>query len=151
MLKQLTSFATYANEIGPLTYTKYSAMSTGELKSTWKEVMENSVYVRDRVSEDFKRTVANYSNEEALDAMPTLSKNKWQNAIFFFGRLGDIRAIFIGGVPNYRYYKADFKSKNPNATEQEAIDYAIRKFEKDTKITQQSSDIQDGTIRPVAP
>ena len=143
MLKQLTSFLTYANEIGPVTYTKYSAMSTGELKSTWKEVMENSVYVRDRVSTDFKRLVANYSNDKALDIMPTLSKDKWQNVMFVFSRVGDIGAIFIGGVPNYRYYKADFKSKNPNATEQEAIDYAIRKFEKDTKTTQQSSDIQD--------
>tara|TARA_R100000482_G_scaffold121713_1_gene68224 strand:- start:577 stop:1698 length:1122 start_codon:yes stop_codon:yes gene_type:complete len=118
-------------------------MSTGEFKSTWKEVMENSVYVRDRVSTDFKRLVANYNNDKVLDVMPTLSKDKWQNIMFFFSRVGDIGAIFIGGVPNYRYYKADFKSKNPNATEQEAIDYAIRKFEKDTKTTQQSSDIQD--------
>ena len=143
MLKQLTSFLTYGNEIGYVTYTKYSAMSTGEFKSTWKEVMDNSVYVRDRVSSDFKRLVANYSNERALDVMPTLSKDRWQNVMFFFSRVGDIGAIFIGGVPNYRYYKADFKSKNPNATEQEVIDYAIRKFEKDTKTTQQSSDIQD--------
>ena len=143
MLKQLTSFLTYANEIGPVTYTKYSAMSTGEFKSTWKEVMENSVYVRDRMTTDFKRLVANYDNEKALDIMPTLSKDKWQNILFFFSRVGDIGAIFIGGVPNYRYYKADFKSKNPNATEQEAIDYAIRKFEKDTKTTQASYDLQD--------
>ena len=143
MFKQLTSFLTYGNEIGPVTYTKYSAMSTGEFKSTWKEVMKNSVYVRDRVTTDFKRLVANYDNEKALDIMPTLSKDKWQNILFFFSRVGDIGAIFIGGVPNYRYYKADFKSKNPNATEQEAIDYAIRKFEKDTKSTQASYDLQD--------
>ena len=58
-------------------------------------------------------------------------------------KYGDMGAIFLGGSPNYLYYKAEFKKKNPNATEQEAIDYAIEKFEDDAKNTQQSSDLQD--------
>jgi len=58
-------------------------------------------------------------------------------------KAGDKAAIMFGGMPNYSYYKAKFKSKNPKATEQEAIDYAITNFEADTKDTQQSSDLQD--------
>ena len=56
---------------------------------------------------------------------------------------GDKGAILVGGVPNYLYYKNKFKKANPNATEQEAIDHAILKFEADTLRTQQSYDLQD--------
>lgn len=64
----------------------------------------------------------------------------------FTTKFGDRTAIMMGGMPNYIYYKADFKKKNPKATEQEAIDYAIIKFERDTKRTQQSGDLQDKDI-----
>ena len=56
---------------------------------------------------------------------------------------GDKGAILIGGIPNYVYYKNQYKKKNPNASKQEVIDYAIRKFEQDTLRTQQSYDLQD--------
>ena len=46
-------------------------------------------------------------------------------------------------MANYNYYKEQYRKKNPKASEQEVIDYAIKKFEKDTKRTQQSGDIQD--------
>ena len=56
---------------------------------------------------------------------------------------GDRHAIIVGGMPNYKFYKDRYMKENPGATEQEAINYAIIKFEKDTKKTQQSSDLQD--------
>ena len=40
---------------------------------------------------------------------------------------GDKGAILVGGVPNYLYYKNEFKKKNPEASEQEVIDHAIKK------------------------
>jgi len=61
-------------------------------------------------------------------------------------KYGDRTAIMLGGLPNYSYYKTQYKEANPTATEQEAIDYAIIKFEKDTKRTQQSQDLQDKDI-----
>jgi hypothetical protein len=50
-------------------------------------------------------------------------------------------AIYLGGSPNYSYYKD--QALKQGKTEKEAIDIAIRKFERDTKRTQQSSDLQD--------
>jgi hypothetical protein len=60
-------------------------------------------------------------------------------------RLGDIGAIYLGGVPNYVFYKQ--QALKAGKTEQEAIDYAIKKFERDTKRTQQSTDLQDRDYR----
>jgi hypothetical protein len=47
----------------------------------------------------------------------------------------------LGGLPNYSYYKAN--AIKDGKTEEEAIQIAIRKFERDTKRTQQSADLQD--------
>jgi hypothetical protein len=58
--------------------------------------------------------------------------------LMFTTMAGDKGAIIFGGLPNYLYYKNEYKTKNPNATEQQAIDYAIIKFEADTLRTQQS-------------
>ena len=66
-----------------------------------------------------------------------------QRALMITTRKGDKFAIMLGGMPNYLYYKDQYRKQNPTATEQEVIDYAIKKFERDTKQTQQSSDIQD--------
>ncbi|QDP54093.1 MAG: hypothetical protein GOVbin1629_29 [Prokaryotic dsDNA virus sp.] len=144
MIKQLTSIPTYANDIGPLNYLKYAFKNKAQFLGVWKEIMKNSVYMQDRMSADFRRTIESYNNEQFIKFMPSLEiKSWWANAMMFFVRAGDIGAIMLGGMPNYSYYKAEFKKNNPNATEQQAIDYAIKKFENDTKNTQQSMDLQD--------
>tara|TARA_R100001129_G_scaffold1813_2_gene1840 strand:- start:9941 stop:17728 length:7788 start_codon:yes stop_codon:yes gene_type:complete len=144
MIKQLTSIPTYANDIGPLNYLKYAFKNKAQFLGVWKEIMKNSVYMQDRMSTDFRRTIESYNNEQFIKFMPSLEiKSWWANAMMFFVRAGDIGAIMLGGMPNYSYYKAEFKKNNPNATEQQAIDYAIKKFENDTKNTQQSMDLQD--------
>ena len=58
-------------------------------------------------------------------------------------KFGDRSAIMLGGMPNYNFYKDQYRKANPKATEKEVVDHAISKFEKDTKRTQQSGDIQD--------
>jgi hypothetical protein len=61
----------------------------------------------------------------------------------FLVKAGDKGAILIGGLPVYLYYKNQYKKSNPGATDQQAIDYAIKRFEKATRSTQQSTDLQN--------
>jgi hypothetical protein len=146
-LKQLTSSFTYANDIGIGNWLKYSASSIlktpAGMGKTWREISENSVYLQDRAKgANIKRAISNY-----YDTGGNLFRNDFvqgmQRALMITTRKGDKLAIMLGGMPNYLYYKDQYRKQNPTATEQEVIDYAIKKFERDTKQTQQSSDIQD--------
>ena len=142
MLKQLTSFMAYADRIGYGNYMKYAVKNKAEFLKLFKEIRDNSVYLQDRMSGDIRQQLESYSGKQDVPFMPKGS-GFFQQMMMGFVKAGDIGAIYLGGMPAYSYYKAEFKKNNPNATEQEAIDYAIRKFEFDTKETQQSGDIQD--------
>ena len=146
-VKQLTSIFTYANDIGYGNWLKYSGAAALKtplgMGKTWREITNNSVYIQDRAKgTNIKRAIGNY-----YDAKNQLLNNSFleasQKALLITTRAGDKLAIMLGGMPNYLYYKAQYKKQNPQATEQEVIDYAVKKFEKDTKQTQQSSDLQD--------
>ena len=154
MLKQLTSFITYANDIGFINYAKYGMKNITQVKQTWKEIRDNSVYMQDRRNNGIMKAIESYSEKSMQEFVPTWfmseslgAQKEWlTNFLMFTTKFGDRTAIMVGGMPNYLYYKAEFKKKNPQATEQQAIDYAIVKFEKDTKRTQQSGDLQDKDI-----
>ena len=146
-VKQLTSIFTYANDIGYVNWIRYggsAALKTPlAMGKTWREITENSVYLKDRArGANIKRAIGNY-----YDSKNQLLGNDFlrasQQALLFTTKAGDKLAIMLGGMPNYLYYKDQYRKKNPKATEQEVIDYAIKRFEKDTKQTQQSSDLQD--------
>lgn len=154
VLKQMTSFVTYGNDIG---YDNWliQAGKTGwtGISNDMKEIMENSVVLQDRYGAPITRVLETYQDEgfKKLDGQND-AINKYFNkenqtilvrALMAFTMAGDKGAIMLGGMPNYRYYKEQFKKENPNATNQEAIDYAIVKFEADTLRTQQSYDLQD--------
>lgn len=149
--KQLTSIPTYANDIGFMKWGVYAAKAATSRKMLSKEMYENSTYLQDRYAGDFMGVVdvfsKNKENTMSVGAGADFYINEASDAVMRYGMLytkaGDALAIFLGGSPNYLYYKDQFKKKNPNATEQEAINYAIKKFEKDTRGTQQSNDIQD--------
>jgi len=146
MLKQLTSMPTYANSIGPLNYAKYSFKNKAEMLKVYKEVRDNSVYMKDRGFGDMKKVIESYSSNQKVAFIPkgmSAAFDYYSNFMMVTTKVADKAAIYLGGMPNYSYYKAKFKKANPNATEQQAIDYAIRKFELDTKSTQQSMDLQD--------
>ena len=146
MLKQLTSMPTYANSIGPLNYAKYSFKNKAEMLKVYKEVRDNSVYMKDRGFGDMKKVIESYSSNQKVAFIPkgmSAAFDYYSNFMMVTTKVADKAAIYLGGMPNYSYYKAKFKKANPNATEQQAIDYAIRKFEEDTKSTQQSMDLQD--------
>jgi hypothetical protein len=151
-LKQLTSFVTYGNEIGYGNWLKNSAISLANIKTNFREVMDNSVILQDRYGKPITRAVENYSDSkfEEMNArdfsnfgLGKQNLDKITKVLMFTTMTGDKGAILIGGIPNYVYYKNQYKKKNPNASKQEVIDYAIRKFEQDTLRTQQSYDLQD--------
>ena len=151
-LKQLTSFVTYGNEIGYGNWLKNSAISLANIKTNFREVMDNSVILQDRYGKPITRAVENYSDSkfEEMNArdfsnfgLGKQNLDKITKVLMFTTMTGDKGAILIGGIPNYVYYKNQYKKKNPNASKQEVIEYAIRKFEQDTLRTQQSYDLQD--------
>lgn len=141
MLKQLTSIPTYANDIGIVNYLKYSFKNIGSMMKVYKEIRDNSVYMQDRGFTDVRKVIESYSDKQMQSFVPNQTKNWFINAMMYFTKFGDRAAIFIGGMPNYSYYKD--QALKQGMTEQEAIEYAIKKFENDTKNTQQSSDLQD--------
>jgi len=145
MIKQLTSLFTYANDIGIANWLKYAAKNKSQQLQVFKEIRDNSVYMQDRNNNSILRQIENYSENEANKVLPLGARTKDWIVNFLMAQVivGDRTAIMLGGAPNYSYYKDQFKKNNPNATEQEAIDHAIIKFERDTKRTQQSSDLQD--------
>jgi len=149
--KQLTSVPTYANDIGFANWGANIPKVFRNPTSIGQEIYDNSAYIQERYAGDFMNVVDMFSknkeNTVSLGAGTDFYINKVTDVIMRYGmnytKGGDALAIFLGGAPNYIYYKNQFKKNNPNATEQQAIDYAIKKFEKDTRGTQQSSDIQD--------
>lgn len=145
-VKQMTSVFTYANDIGVTNWLKYGATLANipKLVRTWKEMGNNSVYMQDRKYESIVKVLESYSDTAMQEFIPTPVKDKIVNMMMFFIKTGDRNAIMLGGMPNYLYYKD--QALKAGKSEQEAIDEAIIKFERDTKRTQQSSDIQDRDV-----
>ena len=141
MIKQLTSIFTYANDIGIRNWIKYSYKNLSELKSLWGEVRDNSVYMQDRKNNSILRQIESYSETGMKSFVPTPAKDFVVNFLMWTTKFGDRMAIMLGGLANYSYYKEQALSQGK--TEKQAIDIAIIKFEKDTKRTQQSADLQD--------
>jgi len=147
-IKQLTSIPTFAlePEVGPANWIKYSAKNKTQQLSVYKEVLENSVYLKDRAATSILRNIETYNPERFQSFIPKPTQNFAIDILMGMIKVADRSAILMGGLPNYSFYKAKFQKENPNATEQQAIDYAIRKFEKDVKSTQQSYDLQDRDV-----
>ncbi len=144
-IKQLTSFPAYAAspEVGFRKWAATATMNTPKLISTWKEIQSNSVYIQDRYGERILNTIETYAPSKVESLVPSSKLNTLVSVMMYLVKQGDKGAIIIGGVPNYIIYKNNFKKENPKATEQQAIDYAIKRFERDTKRTQQTIDLQD--------
>ena len=143
-IKQLTSMLTYINDIGFVNYTKYAMKNIPDVIKTYKEIRDNSVYMQDRKNQSIFTVIESYSDGAMKSFIPSPAKQFYINFMMFTTKFGDRAAIMLGGMPNYAYYK-DQALKN-GKTEQEAIDIAIRKFERDTKRTQQSQDLQDKDV-----
>tara|TARA_R110002153_G_scaffold79293_2_gene202449 strand:+ start:4536 stop:13427 length:8892 start_codon:yes stop_codon:yes gene_type:complete len=145
-IKQLTSTFTYAESIGVGNWLYYGAKNLVQVAKTWNEIRDNSVYMQDRKYDSILKNIESYSESSMKEFIPNPTKEWLVNFMMYQIKWGDRTAIMLGGMPNYNYYKSEFKKKNPGGTEQQAIDYAIIKFERDTKRTQQSSDLQDKDV-----
>ena len=141
MVKQLTSLFTYIDNIGITNWLLYSAKNKLEQRKIWKEVSENSVYLKDRQRQSIFAIIESYSEEKMKEFVPQPTKQWLINFAMWTTKSGDRNAILLGGLPNYSYYKA--KALKNGKTEEQAIKEAIVLFERDTKRTQQSQDIQD--------
>ena len=155
-LKQLTSFVTYASDIGYGNWMKNAALSRfgkgKDVKAIWKEIAANSTYLQDRDAKSMTKAIEMYSDDAMESVFPDIkiggqrimtgaNKESLVNILMYTTKIGDRGAIFLGGVPNYVHYKN--QALEAGKTEQEAIDIAIIKFERDTKRSQQSTDLQD--------
>jgi len=145
-IKQLTSTFTYMNDIGGLKWLEYASKNKAQQAKVWKEVRDNSIYMQDRKYDSIMKNIESYSEDAMRSFVPKPAKEWILKAMMYHIKVGDRTAIMLGGLPVYSYHKAQFKKKNPKATEQQAIDYAVKRFERATKRTQQSSDLQDKDV-----
>jgi len=141
MIKQLTSMITYANDIGYANWLKYSLKTIPQIKKTFKEISENSVYMQDRNKQSITRVIESYTNDGMIEMVPNQYWDNYVNFIMYTTKFGDKAAIYLGGMPNYLYYKDQALKRG--LSEEQAKKEAVLKFEKDTKRTQQSMDLQD--------
>jgi len=144
--KQLTSALAYTADIGLDNYIKHAPKSIANIRSDWKEIEKNSPYIRERYSESIKKTLETYTANRESSLVPDTKYKQIKSDVFeklmYMIKAGDKGGI-MGGIPLYNFHKDQYKKRNPKATEQEVIDYAVKKFEKSTKKAQQSSDLQD--------
>ena len=146
-LKQMTSALAFADYVGYRNWMKYAAAELGNgvgaWNTTWKELYSNSVYLQDRYSaKDFSKIIESYNKNTLNEISNGNNTDKVVDFLMYLVKQGDKGGI-MGSIPNYAYYKDQFRSKNPKASEQQVISYAVTKVEREIKTTQQSSDIQD--------
>lgn len=158
MLAQASSFVGFIPFVGYGTYSKYARAAFSDLYKgknstayqTWKEMMENSAYLKVRFEDsniiDIMATYTSSKLDTTLGGEKGLSIDNYANVLMYFIKQGD-KAGVIGSVPNYLYYKDEYmkkrKAAKQSATEKDAIAYALRKIEAQVKSVAQSNDIED--------
>jgi hypothetical protein len=155
MVKQLTSAIAFSDYIGWGNWSLYMAKAMPDAKKLWKEWYDNSPVLQERYENSNMAEVLEGYKQTDLVSTPVLLDKKvfgkrvlitdknvsnWQNSLMHLIKVGDKGGV-MGGLANYLYYKDEFKAKNPNATEQQAIDYASRKATRQAISTQQDSGI----------
>jgi hypothetical protein len=133
---QLTSLFTYADRIPTGEWIKGFAKFLTNPVKYGKELYSNSEYLQARgmnIDKDMQNIVRGNAYKLAK------KKSSIKNILMLNVQAGDQGAIIIGGYPVYNYYRQ--KALKEGKSESEAKKYAIDKFEKETDLTQQSSQI----------
>lgn len=149
-LKQATAFVTFADFIGYRNFTKYGALAIADnakgFNRQWKEIYDNSIYVKDRFEwAHIDRVIGSYTAEKGATFLDNKTMDKMSDFMMWMVKKGDMGGV-MGSIPNYMFYKDQYRAAHPKADEQDVIDYAIKKIERQIKTTQQSNDIQDKDI-----
>jgi len=141
--KQASSALAWTVEIRPDLYAKQSAKAMANLIPLWKEISTNSGFIDDRYAKRIADVLENYVEKSQSKIVPT---NRHYSGLIDLSmqlvKQGDKMGI-MGGMPVYLHYKEQYKKQNPGSTEQQAIDYAIFRFNKIARKTQQSSSYLD--------
>jgi hypothetical protein len=141
-LKQLTSIGTYGNFIGYGNWIKTATtMGPKEFIKAWKEISEESVYIKYRYWQQISKTIEAYGEKQMETYTPGDKGNKVLNLLMSPIKAGDKQAIYLGGIPNYVFLKNKFMKQG--MSEENAKKKAMLMFEEQTKEVQQSSDKQD--------
>ena len=97
--------------------------------------------MQDRNRQSITRIIESYSEDGMMEFVPNQYWDYYVNFVMYSTKFGDKAAIYLGGMPNYLYYKE--QAIKQGKSEEQAKKEAIIKFERDTKRTQQSMDLQD--------
>ena len=90
---------------------------------------------------DISRVLENYVRDYEVEGITGKSYRKGQvnDLLMYMVKFGDKGGV-MGSIPNYMYYKDEFAKKYPKKTEQEIIDLAVAKVERQISSTQQSNE-----------
>jgi hypothetical protein len=137
-VKQLTSIPAYAADIPTKQFIKgLGAFGKNPMKAA--ETLMKSDYMQKRYKDGFERDMLQGMKRDYDDILKGTSNLK--NKLMFLTKWGDKAAILMGGysVYNYHYNKAKAEGKS-NAM---ADKIALEKFEEATKLSQQSTNVED--------
>jgi hypothetical protein len=108
------------------------------------EILNQSEFVQRRYKKGWTHEIeaAMKKNNPNTLAGTKSTINSIRDALMLPVMLGDKFAVY-SGYPVYAKFNKQFKIDNPLASAQEAHEFALNKFERVTKRTQQSSDVSD--------
>jgi polyhydroxyalkanoate synthesis regulator phasin len=137
-LKQMTAFPAYMSEMPIKDFVRGVGEFALNPMQAHRDLME-SEYLKERFRKGFDRDVA---IAMAKDYKKTFSKKGTiMEKLMWNVKYGDMGAILMGGYANYKYHYR--QAKKQGFSEAGAKQYAIRRFEEATKLSQQSTGIPD--------
>lgn len=141
--KQMTAMFSYLNDISIMDYIKgASEFIANPTKAI--EALNDSEFIKRRYEKGWTHEIVAAMKRDIPNTLAgTKSKvNAVRDALMLPIMLGDKFAVYSGYTVYSKFYK-EYKANNPLATHKEAHDFAINKFERIAKRTQQSSDVTD--------
>ena len=141
-IKQLTSIPAYANSIPIAQWIKGEALFWANPINNAKELYRNSVYLQNRYERGFDRDMVMAMQKDHKSAVT--GNSNMASKMMVLTKYGDMHAILSGGWPVYDYHKK--KAIREGMSQQDAINYAISKFEDSTEFAQQASDVNNLSV-----
>ena len=158
-LYQTASFLNFTMFIGYRNYALFAAKAFGNLMTggksnayrLFKQMYENSQYLRDR--EDTQSILdlmagftAKNAKGETKSLLDRVTEGSVGSILMFMLRNGD-KAGIAGSIPNYLYYKTEYANRyGVDIDSQEAIDYAIKKINKQVRKVAQDNEAENKSL-----